>query len=186
MAPNPRRVDAKLAELYERIPAMKNCQGKCSDSCGPIECSVRERDKVQRESGRRLEAPCGECSMLTSMGRCSVYGSRPLICRLFGTTRGLACCHGCEPERWLSDEEGFALLRDSLLIGGPPAGWRGADLLSLEGSVLSEVAVLQRALRVAATLGKPLGDALASIEGRTAEATPQAASDDRRGRSPRT
>lgn len=157
MAPNPRRIDAKLQELYDRIPAMKNCQGKCADSCGPIECSVRERAKVERESGRRLAAPCGSCSMLTPMGRCSVYESRPLICRLFGTTRGLACVHGCEPERWLPDEEGMALIRDSLIIGGAPAGWQGADLASFDGPVLEEAAMLQQMLRIASAIGDARG-----------------------------
>lgn len=168
MAPNPRRQDEKLQAIYDRIPAMKNCRGLCADSCGPIECSVREAQKMERESGRKLEAPCGTCSMLTPLGRCSVYELRPVICRIFGTTRALRCQHGCEPEFWLDDTEGLAMIRDSLMIGGAPAGWQGADLTSLTDSRLGMAAQLAVALRVVRSLGQPLGDAVASIEGTTA------------------
>lgn len=50
------------------------------------------------------------CPLLTIDGRCSVYKHRPLICRLFGVVKKLQCPFGCEPSRWLSDEEAFKML----------------------------------------------------------------------------
>jgi hypothetical protein len=37
-------------------------------------------------------------------------------CRIWGTTKKLACPHGCIPERWLSDEEAGDLLREAAEI----------------------------------------------------------------------
>jgi len=34
---------------------------------------------------------------------CQVYDERPLICRLFGTTPGLACPNGCRPEQMVDE-----------------------------------------------------------------------------------
>lgn len=125
MARNPRRIDAQLEALYAQVPAMLDCKGLCADSCGPIECSIRERERVERESGRKLEAASGclDCSMLTPMGRCGVYEHRPMICRLWGTTEGMICPHGCTPERVLPREESWDLLAAAMVVGGNP--WPG-------------------------------------------------------------
>lgn len=146
--PNPRIVDERLAELYERVPKMLDCRGKCADSCGPIEMSVRERVKIERESGRKVEAICGSCSMLTPMGRCSQYELRPMLCRLFGTAKSMECVHGCRPERWLSEEECGELLVQSLLIGGAPARWSEEGLRGLTSQVLSELGAYAAAIRL--------------------------------------
>lgn len=107
-----------LRELWKQIPAMKNCQGKCAISCGPLpldEDSV-ERELVEQRAGKRLEtvgANC-QCAMLDRNGRCTVYSIRPTLCRLWGVVESMPCPHGCEPERWLTDEEGFKLLGEAL------------------------------------------------------------------------
>lgn len=143
MAPNPRRQDERLAELYDQVPTIR-CKGSCHDACCFIDASVRERDVVERASGERLEthdalAPGGagpqfdrdgrplarfRCSMLTNDGRCSVYEDRPMVCRLFGTVKtNMECHHGCRPERMLSSLDAIRLLLDSFEAGGYPTDW---------------------------------------------------------------
>lgn len=51
------------------------------------------------------------CPFLVNEADCSVYPVRPLICHLWGTVRGvMECPHGCQPDRWLSVDEAWALL----------------------------------------------------------------------------
>jgi Fe-S-cluster containining protein len=47
-------------------------------------------------------------------GRCSIYSMRPAICRLFGAVDHpmLRCPHGCRPEKYLTDAESRAILKD--------------------------------------------------------------------------
>jgi hypothetical protein len=120
MAPNPRRQDAKLQALYEQIPRI-DCQGLCHDSCGPIETSIRERTRIEQESGKQLT--CGvkaSCTMLDKDRRCSVYAIRPMICRLWGVVESMPCPYGCKPERYLSDAESYRLIAEADLVGGDP------------------------------------------------------------------
>lgn len=119
MAPNPRRLDQRLqSEVYDLIPALE-CRGVCSDSCGPIGMSVRERQRMERQAGRRVECGAGAtCSMLTADRRCGVYDMRPVLCRLWGVLESLPCPYGCRPERTLTDKEGWELLLRAEQIGG--------------------------------------------------------------------
>lgn len=119
MAPNPRRQDERLEALYATLPALA-CQGLCSDSCGPIEMSVRERDRIERAAGQKVTCGAGaSCSMLTADRRCGVYDLRPLLCRMWGVVESLACPYGCVPEGgWLPDEDGYRLLVKADEIGG--------------------------------------------------------------------
>lgn len=55
------------------------------------------------------------CPVLRA-GLCGNHAHRPLICRLYGVVERLRCPYGCEPERWLTDEEA-ADLRDELAAG---------------------------------------------------------------------
>ena len=50
--------------------------------------------------------------------RCLVYEQRPMICRVYGVSRGLPCAHGCVPDRWLTDEEGREFVARAMAIGG--------------------------------------------------------------------
>lgn len=82
-----------------------NCKGDCSRYCGAIPCSSLERTQIEARAGKPFKTDGSlTCSMLKGT-RCSVYSVRPFICRVWGTTKALACPHGCEPERWLSEEE---------------------------------------------------------------------------------
>ena len=59
------------------------------------------------------------CPMLSTMGNCMIYEVRPSICRLYGLIRALPCAWGCIPERWVSNEEAFALMRELKALGEP-------------------------------------------------------------------
>lgn len=121
-----RRVESSLPRM--------NCKGLCQECCGPIGMTQFEWRRIVERLGREpvetkempLRASSGqtvardavitlppgpnlECPMLKD-GRCSVYDIRPMICRLWGMTRTMQCPHGCTPERWISDREGFELM----------------------------------------------------------------------------
>lgn len=120
MARNPRRQDEQLQALYEELPHI-NCAGFCHDSCGPIQVSIREQDRMEKMAG--VELTCGlgpTCSMLTPDRRCGVYEIRPLICRLWGLTESMPCPYGCKPERVVPDDEAMMMIFRSLQIGGRP------------------------------------------------------------------
>ncbi|MDX6649701.1 MAG: uncharacterized protein QOJ97_1652 [Solirubrobacteraceae bacterium] len=54
-------------------------------------------------------------------GLCSVYGVRPMICRLWGIGEQMKCPHGCKPEGgWITAAETQRFLMRSYLIGGWP------------------------------------------------------------------
>lgn len=60
----------------------------------------------------------GNCRQtLTSANKCSVYFQRPLICRLWGTVKKMACPHGCQPTTWLSDQEAGLLIQKMEEVG---------------------------------------------------------------------
>lgn len=129
--PRPRHeVDEALQELYDEIPDIPGCKGLCWMSCGPIEMSQRERQRI-REAGVRITD--GElarrmteeywCEALGPDGRCAIYELRPLVCRTWGAVEGLRCPWGCVPEGgWLSDDEGRRLLVESMNVGGRHGG----------------------------------------------------------------
>jgi Fe-S-cluster containining protein len=118
--------DAQLAELYARIPAIPACDGRCWTSCGPIEMSDRERQRI-RAAGTRI-TPYDKamadvegfwCDALTGDKRCAVYDLRPLVCRLWGAVEGMPCVYGCVPEGgFLSDMDAYRMIAESMRIGG--------------------------------------------------------------------
>jgi hypothetical protein len=125
--------DAALQELYDQIPAIPDCKGRCWVSCGAIEMSDRERQRI-RSAGYRI-TPAQEalanldtfwCEALAGDGRCAVYEMRPLVCRLWGAVEDMPCPYGCRPERMLTSEEGMNLVMQSLAIGGDPTGLIGS------------------------------------------------------------
>ncbi len=119
--------DALLAELYARIPAIPDCDGRCWTSCGPIDMSDRERQRI-RGAGVRItdyrQALAGVerfwCDALTGDKRCAVYDLRPLICRIWGAVESMPCVYGCVPEggRYLSDMDAYRMIAESMRIGG--------------------------------------------------------------------
>lgn len=114
-------MNRELEQLYAQIPRL-DCKGLCPSSCGPIECSERERELIERQAGKPLDVTAAlSCSMLTDDGRCSVYAQRPMLCRLWGAVERMKCPWGCKPDPgYLTDEQGGRLLRESLRIGGQP------------------------------------------------------------------
>ncbi len=121
----------KLQDLYDSLPAIE-CKGRCWGACGPIplttlelkllnqarllpihNADVMEVSRNRRVIGVGIDLK-GEmrCPVLTG-NRCSAHPGRPMICRLYGMVRNakMICEHGCEPTRWLSDQESFDLLQ---------------------------------------------------------------------------
>lgn len=131
MAPNPRRIHARLEAIYARIPPMANCRGACADSCGPITMSIAERERIRRDGGvdippqeDLLASGCLDCPALTVTGRCSVYSIRPGICRLWGAVPSMPCPRHCQPVGgMLDDQTGAMILYDLFEVGGWPPGW---------------------------------------------------------------
>lgn len=102
----------QLDDLYKSIPVTIKCQGLCQESCGPIALTDVEFDRIADAS---KITPCtdenGTCSILKS-GKCSAYSVRPVICRLWGITKGMECPFGCVPTpRYLTKKEGHEFLR---------------------------------------------------------------------------
>jgi hypothetical protein len=126
MPPTRSEIDAQLAELYAQIPANPDCDGRCWTSCGPIDMSDRERQRI-RAAGVRI-TPYEQakanldrfwCDALTGDKRCAVYELRPLVCRLWGVVESMPCVYGCRPDgRYLTDIEAYRLIAESMRIGG--------------------------------------------------------------------
>lgn len=124
-----------LEAIYRDIPKM-TCKGLCGwddktqdGCCGPLTLPVIERRRILQASGSvpKADAKTYLCNKYIN-GKCSVYPIRPLICRLWGTVRSMACPHGCEPEQWLSARESVILIERLRAIGGPEI----ADPVSVE------------------------------------------------------
>lgn len=106
--------DAALDALYATLPTVA-CQGRCQSACSLIPMSDREAARLTAAT----LAPPGyhvatkTCRYLTPAGRCNVYAVRPLICRLYGVVETMPCPHGCQPDRWLTHDEGHAYIRQA-------------------------------------------------------------------------
>lgn len=128
----------QLRELYEQLPEI-DCQGKCANSCGPIDMSEAEHQNIinlgvliptytqeahQRWSNNEpLHCPALNRRTLD----CDVYEDRPLICRAWGVAESMPCTYGCKPTRYLTDREMYTLLLKSFEIGGHRHGAQGED-----------------------------------------------------------
>lgn len=119
-------IDKQLAELYARIPRIPGCDGRCWTSCGPVDMSDRERQRI-RAAGTRItpyrQALASSerfwCDALSGDKRCAVYDLRPLVCRLWGAVESMPCVYGCTPEGgYLPDIEAYRLIAESMRIGG--------------------------------------------------------------------
>lgn len=110
----------ELRAIWDKVPAMKDCKGKCQASCGPIPVSGEERELVEQRSGKELDwdPESWRCVMLSKTGYCTVYSVRPLICRIWGATEKMPCAFGCEPERMLSQIEAMELFKELEALSG--------------------------------------------------------------------
>jgi hypothetical protein len=158
--PNPRKQDRELDALYATLPKL-TCQGYCHDSCGPIDMSLRERQRIVQRARKPVECPRGAlCSMLDEQRRCSVYEIRPMVCRLWGLVRSMPCQYGCRPDGGLlSDAEGVRLLVQSERLGGSPLGDTRQRLAEETLASLSEDELARAAVEI---VGKGRG----TLEGR--------------------
>lgn len=87
-----------IDQLRRQIPRF-DCVPGCHDCCGPVTASSEEMARLPVKSIAAHDAALAElnCVHLGPRG-CEVYDQRPLICRLFGTTKSLACPRGRGPE----------------------------------------------------------------------------------------
>jgi Fe-S-cluster containining protein len=129
--PGPERsaVLAELDALYAELPSLE-CRGLCWHSCGPIDMSIAERERIAergvviegytREAAEQYRATgtVAPCPALGPFRTCGVHDIRPMICRLWGSTETMRCPHGCRPSRELSEAEQLAFLERSRAIGG--------------------------------------------------------------------
>lgn len=124
-----RKLYRQIDAIYARVPEVP-CQRRCGHGCGPIMMTPPEWDRIEERRGAPIP-PYGPienyCPLLTDSGECSVYPVRPLICRIWGVTRRLQCPHGCQPSRWLTDEEIHRLLHDLWAVTGMAARWIAPD-----------------------------------------------------------
>jgi hypothetical protein len=123
----------QLRELYKTVPTIK-CKRLCGTSCRSIiDMSDTEEARIESAAGIRLplwlkHQPGVTCPLLAELSShdnhrdCTVYGLRPMICRLWGVSDSMRCKHGCVPDsgRWLTDTETLDLLIGSFDIGGHP------------------------------------------------------------------
>lgn len=115
----------KLEELYKKIPSIE-CQGLCYKSCTVVPASKIEIKRAKSRMGGKN--PFNPIKLVREMqkdklkkipfcdalqeGRCSIYSSRPAICRLYGVAEGLECQFGCQPKNMLSRQEAYDLIRE--------------------------------------------------------------------------
>ncbi len=87
----------KIRYFRDHIPAFA-CKPGCHDCCGPVTAATEEVARLPEKSDEEHQAALAElsCPYLGDRG-CQVYGERPLICRLFGTTPRLLCPNGYRP-----------------------------------------------------------------------------------------
>lgn len=106
----------KIRFFRSRIPAFE-CVPGCHDCCGPVTASSEEVVRLPEKSAAEHQAALENysCPYLGAKG-CEVYGERPLICRVFGTTPKLTCPRGCAPQQMLDkavETEIFRFLRQT-------------------------------------------------------------------------
>ncbi len=91
---------------------------------------------MQRATPLKLaETKTTTCPLL-KRGRCTVYRQRPMVCRLWGCVASMPCPWGCRPARFLTVEEGDALMRQAealsqaVLPGAAPCTMHPVDLIA--------------------------------------------------------
>ncbi|WP_226780302.1 YkgJ family cysteine cluster protein [Oceaniglobus trochenteri] len=112
------------AAIRALIPSF-SCKTDCHDCCGIVPFSdVEKQDAMkvwpleqwERFGGKnwvaRRALETGDCPFLRQ-GKCSIYETRPTVCRLFGATDHplMKCPHGCGPKRKISEIKSRAILK---------------------------------------------------------------------------
>jgi len=106
----------EIQDLYHLIPDM-HCIPRCIQCCKDF--GVPSRTKVEEERIKRFLQERGEglrmaegttCPYVTQWG-CSIYPVRPLICRLYGTSKNYPCIRGVVPLNPLDEDQETEILR---------------------------------------------------------------------------
>lgn len=78
-----------------KFPKMK-CE-QCGECCGIIMCSREEFYVIEKYIEKNNIVPARQgasCPFLVEDKSCAIYQFRPYLCKLFGHTHTLRCCHG--------------------------------------------------------------------------------------------
>ena len=117
---------ARLAEIYASLPTVP-CKRLCGRYCGPIIAYPSERLAMERLSWPTpfsFDAIRGRCGYYDNRDgqRCDIHVARPLICRLFGAVLDprMMCQFGCQPSRWLTNEDVQRLIDELQESDGKP------------------------------------------------------------------
>ena len=104
--------ESKLLEnIIKEIPKFKCIEG-CTDCCGPVFTTKTEAETLGIEVGLLTNSTgSGKCQFVSECG-CSVYESRPVMCRMFGSSDilELRCRHGKSPSKRLSADKSNSLI----------------------------------------------------------------------------
>ena len=105
-------IKEKHQQLYSQIPSFK-CKANCTDCCGPVPISSYEAKQLGIPGQHLTPTKPGtlKCIFASKTG-CTVYDKRPMMCRLFGTTKHplLTCFHGCRPKNQLTKTKARKLI----------------------------------------------------------------------------
>ena len=146
----------RLDLVYARVPVLR-CKGLCQDTCGPIPAAREEVRLMERAAGRAhgWQLATGQCTLLDEgTGRCVCYRDRPLVCRAWGTVESSACPFGCEPDRWLTQQQFDDLQARIADVAGPSVhprpfvGARAATTEEYRRSTEAADALLERGFRL--------------------------------------
>jgi len=123
-----RRPAEQLTDVYAAMPTVA-CKGLCQAGCASIGMTSLEQQQIRVRHGVTLPLvaafaardPEGRCPALNEAGRCSVYDSRPFVCRAYGVTEILRCPYGCEPDGGMWPERDAQLAMAAVVeISGNP------------------------------------------------------------------
>lgn len=77
------------------LPPMR-CDEGCGECCGPVPVTQHELDAIRRYVAKQGIVPKNQGPLTCPFydGKCAIYPVRPLICKVYGHTKGLACHRG--------------------------------------------------------------------------------------------
>ena len=108
----------ELEKIYAKIPA-SHCKEGCFECCrNMIQFSAEEEAAM---GGYEYNSVC---SHLVE-GKCTVYESRPFVCRIFGTSEILKC-EDCIPDRFLDINETQDVVKEYSALRKKEKTYRGS------------------------------------------------------------